>query len=64
MNEAAIIALITGLAPLANNIITWISQAQATLKQSAELTPEQEKALDAAIASIDIPAAWKVDSNA
>lgn len=63
MTPETIIALISSLAPLVNNIIGWITKAQTTLKQSAELTPEQEKALDDAIASIDQPAWWKIDPN-
>lgn len=52
MGTTALIALITALVPVANNILAWIFQAQATLKQDAELTPEQDAALDAAIAKL------------
>lgn len=61
MTPETIIALIAGLAPLVNNILTWIGKAQTTLKQNTELTPDQEKALDAAIAAIDTPVWWKID---
>lgn len=52
MGTTALIALISALVPVANDIIAWIFKAQATLKQNAELTPEQEAALDAEIAKL------------
>lgn len=52
MGTAALLALISTLVPVANDLIGFIFKAQATLKQNAELTPEQEAALDAEIAKL------------
>ena len=60
MGVTALIALITTLVPVAQNIIASIMKARATLKQSAELTPEQETALDDAIAKlVTNPEEWQ-----
>jgi hypothetical protein len=52
MGTTALIALITALVPVANDLIAWIFKTQATLKQDVELTTEQEAELDAAIAKL------------
>jgi hypothetical protein len=48
MTPAIIIALINGAMAIIQLVPKWVSD----LKQNAELTPEEEAALDAAIASI------------
>ncbi len=52
MGTAAIIALLTALAPLATDAVAYWMKAKATLSQSEELTPELEAALDAEIAKL------------
>ncbi len=52
MGTAALIALITSLVPVANDLIGFIMKSRETLKQNAELTPQQEAALDAAVAKL------------
>lgn len=60
MGTTALIALISTLVPVAQNIIAAIMKARETLKQSAELTPEQEAALDASIAKlVSDPEEWQ-----
>lgn len=60
MTPEAIIALISTLIPIANNMADWISKASQTLKQDAELTPKQDAALDAEIAKLKInPEEWQ-----
>lgn len=63
MSPQVIISLITALAPVATNLIEWITKAQTTLKQSAELTPEQEAELDALVASLPALPAFQVDPD-
>lgn len=63
MSPQIIIELITALAPVATNLIEWITKAQATLKQSAELTPEQDAQLDALIASLPSLPAFQVEPD-
>jgi len=63
MNPQIIIELITALAPVATNLIEWISKAQETLKQSGELTPTQEAQLDALIASLPTLPAFQIDPD-
>jgi hypothetical protein len=63
MSPTIIIGLIGALVPLVNNVLSWIDKAQTTLKQSTELTPEQEKELDGYIDQIDAPSWWKIDSD-
>ena len=63
MSPAVIIQLITALAPVATNLIEWITKAQQTLKQSAELTPEQDAQLDALIASLPTLPGFKVEPD-
>ncbi len=60
MGTAALIALITSLVPVANDLIGFIMKSRETLKQNAELTPEQEAALDAAVAKLTVnPEEWQ-----
>lgn len=60
MATAALIALIESLVPVIQNIIDWINKAKASAAQSAEWTPEQEAAVDAAIAKLDLnPEVWQ-----
>lgn len=60
MGTAALIALISSLVPVANDLIGFIFKAQGTLKQNAELTPEEEAALDAAVAKLTTdPEEWQ-----
>ena len=54
MGTTALIALIGSLVPVANDLIAFIFKSQETLKQNAELTPEQEATLDAAIAKLTV----------
>lgn len=63
MTPEAIIALIGALAPIANNLLDWIMKANATLKQSAEMTPDQEAQLDALVASLPTLPGYKVDPD-
>lgn len=63
MTPAAIIALIGALAPIANNLLDWIMKANATLKQSTEMTPDQEAQLDALVASLPTLPGYKVDAD-
>lgn len=63
MNVNAILALIAGLIPVINNAVAFINKTAETLRQSKEMTPEQEAALDAHIASIDTPDHWKTDAE-
>jgi ABC-type transporter Mla subunit MlaD len=63
MGIEAIIALIGALVPIINNVSGFITRTVENLKQNAELTPAQQKALDDHIASIDQPAWWKPDAS-
>jgi hypothetical protein len=63
MSPQIVIELITALAPVATNLIDWITKAQTTLKQSAEMTPEQEATLDALIASLPTSKPFQVDPD-
>ncbi len=63
MSPQIIIGLITALAPIATSLIEWISKAQTTLKQSAELTPEQDAELDASWSSILASPAFQVEPD-
>lgn len=54
MGTTALIALISTLVPVVNDLVAFIFKTQATLKQSAELTAEQDAALDADIAKLTV----------
>lgn len=60
MGTEALILLISTLVPTVNNILEWLFKTQATLKNDAELTPEQEKTLDDSIAKLKLdPEEWQ-----
>ena len=60
MGTSALIALISTLVPVANDLIGFIFTAQATLKKDKEMTPQEEEALDAAIKKLTVnPEEWQ-----
>lgn len=62
MGTTALIALISSLVPVANDLIDWIFKTQASLKQDAELTPDQEAALDEEVAKLKTnPDIWQTE---
>lgn len=62
MTPAAILSAIQLAVPLVTNLMSYITQATTTLKQSAELTPEQEAALDKSIADLRAaPQPWQIE---
>ncbi len=64
MGTTALLALITALVPVANDLIGFIFKAQETLKQDAELTPEQEAALDEEVAKLKTdPQEWQKEQE-
>ena len=54
------LAIISGLIPVVNNLILLIAKWRDAAKQSKELTPEQEAALDAQLDTMFKSAHWLV----
>jgi hypothetical protein len=54
MGIESLITLIGVLVPIVNNIVSFINLTAATLRQSAELTPEQVATLDGHIEQLKI----------
>lgn len=59
MNPALILELLPAAITTIENLTQWVSKVTTDLKQNAELTPDQEKALDAHIASIEQQPWWQ-----
>ena len=59
MSVAAILALLSALTPVANNLIAWIESATTAVKQSGELSPAD---LDA-LAQIENSQSWTIDPD-
>ena len=60
MPIAALLALLPSLISGAEEIYNLIESITTSLKQSKELTPDQEAALDAHIADLESKDWWKV----
>ena len=59
MSPSVLLALISAIIPVANNLITWIEKATSAVKQSAELSPAD---LDA-LAQIESSKSWNIDPD-
>ena len=59
MGTDLILELLPVLVSLITNGVATVAKIQEVLKQSGELTPEQEKELDAHIAALKASPAWQ-----
>lgn len=58
MSPALILSLIPAAISTIEGLTTWINQVTTDLKQNAELTPDQEVALDAHIKDLESKPWW------
>lgn len=62
MNTTLLLSLIQMVVPLVTQGMEFITKTAASLKQSKELTPEQDAALDAEIDKLrSAPNPWQVE---
>jgi hypothetical protein len=63
MPIAALLALLPSVINAATTLVGFIQKTVTTLKQSGELTPEQEKALDDHITTLEAQPWWQPDAS-